>query len=112
MRVRIFKNKDVLYQMLQLRRAGLTLEALAEIFDCDFSTIYHHCTQYNIHPDRTLWITPNLIGKMSSKHILYIEIPNIKNVWYIDSIGERINKGKSYEEYLDEYNKRNAKSTI
>ena len=100
MRVRTFKNKEILNQMLALRQVGLTLETLANIFDCDFSTIYHHCTQYNIRPTHTLWITPNLVGKIAQKRVLYIEFPEYEDKWYINGLGEKINKGKNYKDYI------------
>lgn len=72
--------------MLNLRRNGWSQNALSSFFGVDKDTIQYHCRKYGIV----------FIG-------CSIGIPPVKEIedihWkYID--GEKVNKGKSYKEYI------------
>lgn len=103
---RKFKKPEYLSQMLLLRRAGWTYKNLAILFHCDFSTIYHHCQKYNVRSLLHVTVTPNIIGIISQAEIRYV-IPIKKDPqWYYDEFGEKINAGKSYEDYISDARKR------
>lgn len=138
-RKRVFKEVDNLRQMLLLRKSGWPYEALANLYGCDFSTIYYWCKKYKgfdrqvkqsinekaivdivqnnpIHQPifiqkshwtgnaknlsiQTITITPNIIGIITRRNIIPIEIKTKK----YDTEDTEINPGKSYQDYLNEY---------
>lgn len=103
---RKFKKPEYLNQMLLLRKAGWTYKNLALLFKCDFSSIYHQCQKYNVRPVVHITITPNIIGIISQTEIRYL-IPIKKDPqWYYDQFGEKINTGKSYQDYVRDTLKR------
>jgi hypothetical protein len=105
--------------MLLLRMAGLQYKHIAAIFNCDVSTVYHHCKKYGIEPKQNIIITPFIISVISKRpeqevvqHIQKIEKPNVlvrkyaipiekdNSQWYSRDNGERVNKGFDYKDYL------------
>lgn len=113
MRIRVFKQPTVLEQMLLLRLAGLSYKQIAVLFNCDYTTVYHHCKKYEIKQTQRIVITPFILSiisrrpeeeliqhfkRLQSKKTIPIEQDNSK--WYIRDNGERVNKGFDYKEYL------------
>lgn len=110
MRIRVFKQPIVLQQMLLFRNVGMEYKQIAVLFNCDFSTIYHHCKKYDIKPIATFSISPyilsviskkpeqEIITKLTEKPLIPIE--NLETQWYTDTNGERYNKGFDYKDYL------------
>lgn len=87
-----FLDKNRLEDMFKLRRRGLSVYSLASIFSCDVSTIRYHLRKYCIdHPDE-IYPIQRLVAKG-----LPAQIDDDK---YKIVNGERINKGKTYKEYL------------
>ncbi len=113
---RVF-NQVNLGQMLAFRKAGWTYTALAELFDCDFSTIYHHCKRYKIEPvvNTRYWkkqvVTPNIICILTQR-TYEVPIESEESKWYIDEDGEKLNRGKNYRDYFNDYIKTQNEKTI
>lgn len=118
--IRVFRQPNTLEQMLLLRMAGLQYKHIAAIFNCDVSSVYHHCKKYGVEPYQTILVTPFIISLISQrseeevvKHIQKIEKPNVvvrkytvpieknESQWYIRNNGERVNKGFDYKDYLN-----------
>lgn len=90
--VTVFKEKEKLYQMLNLRRAGISLTTLGLIFGVDRKSIEYHCNKYKIRPMG--------VDVYTIERIVHKVLPPIPQQTYRIVNGERINIGKSYAEYL------------
>jgi hypothetical protein len=88
--LRTFKNPLLLQEMLELRRQGWSITALAQKYDCNFTSIWHQCKKHNIGEVR---VTVRLT-----------QTPQITVL--TDFNGERLNRGKTYKEYLLEEQER------
>lgn len=88
--IRTFKDPQLLEEMLALRREGWSITALAQKYNCNFTSVWHQCKKHDIRPLR---ITIRLT-----------QTP--QNPVYEDFNGETLNKGKSYKEYLKEEEER------
>lgn len=87
---RKFNNKDNLNRMLNMRIIGFSTFTLAFIFGIDRTDLCHYFKRYLIEqPDEVYDI----------KRIISEVLPKQEDKWIIKG-GEKINKGKSYEEYL------------
>lgn len=100
----VFVNKDKLLEMLSLRKAGWTFVSLAELYNCDRTSLRYQCRKYQVFPQKTKFnFNPHLLEVFDPKRIItqiIVEIhPPEKSDW-IEINGEKINKGKSYSEYL------------
>lgn len=100
----VFSDKDKLIEMLALRRSGWTFESLAELYSCDRSSLRYQCRKYQIFPHKTRFhFNPHSLEVFDPKRIItsvLIEVYPIDTQWTIID-GEKINKGKSYAEYLE-----------
>lgn len=98
------KDIEKLLEMLALRRAGYSFNFLADLYDCDRTTLRYQCRKYQIFPIKQIQI-PNSKAKEIFNperivHDIIITItPKQTSNWIIID-GERINAGKSYAEYL------------
>ena len=83
---RTFKNPAVLHQMLFLRLSGWPLEELAFKFNCDKSSVWDACIRSGL-----------------PKEIMVLPRPLIVfRTLYLNFEGERLNRGKTYAEYLED----------
>lgn len=83
---RTFKNTEVLWLMLEMRRNGWPLKELAFFFNCDHTSVRKQCLKYDI---------PAVIPLIPHPTIIFQRV-------LLDFDGERINQGKTYREYLKE----------
>ena len=89
---KLFLDKQKLYQMLNLRRNGLTITTLAIMFDCDHTSIQAQCDKYGIHPIDEVYGIERIIAQV---------IPFYQSQLRFRLVcGEKINIGRSYKEYL------------
>lgn len=114
MRIRVFRQPIVLEQMLLLRQAGLSYKQIAVLFNCDYTTVYHHCKRYEIRPIQAIVLTPFILSVISNRpeqeladHFKRLQgirksipIEEEKSRWYSRDNGERVNKGFDYKDYL------------
>lgn len=100
----ISKDKDNLIEMLNLRKSGWTFVALSQLYDCDRTTLRYQCRKYQVFPIKKLHIKNSsevFDPKRIALHIIHELYPTVQTNWTIIQ-GEKINKGKSYAEYLAE----------
>lgn len=99
----IFIDKNKLLEMLSLRRDGWTFVALAELYDCDRTSLRYQCRKYQIFPIKKIFIknSNEVFDPKRIAHNIIIEInPVVENPQWKVVDGERINTGKSYADYL------------
>lgn len=94
--VKIFKDPDKLLEMFLLRINGWTVTRLAEKYRCDSTTITHHCRKNKIYPQKKpqRQIRPPTEEDLRKQRNFKEEQP------YFNELGEKINPGKDYKEYL------------
>jgi len=90
---KLFADKEKLGFMLYLRYQGLALTTLAAFFGCDISSIRFQCDKFHVKPHGDVYTFERIINQI---------LPNIKPASYKLINGEKINIGKSYEEYIKE----------
>lgn len=96
---KIFLDKKKLSQLIQLRKNGVSEGSLALMFGCAKSSIITQLQKHHVKkPSKvfsaqlnTRWVLKDLREKG--------EIP-VQEDKYFDMGGRRINRGKSYAEYL------------
>lgn len=82
---RTFKDKEVLWMMLEMRRSGWPLKELSFFFGCDHTSIRKACLKNGLPAEIPLLPRPVVIFQQ------------VMTDWN----GERINRGKmTYKEYL------------
>ncbi len=86
--------------MLALRVEGWSFTSLAFLYGCDRTSIETQCKKYGAEP----------IGRVYTieRIVVYVLRPKIETKWKLVD-GERINKGKMYEDYLNQYPHRKNK---
>jgi hypothetical protein len=100
----ISKDPTILLEILDLRRAGLSLDFLAELYNCDRTSLRYQCRKYQIFPMKTVFIrndkSPEIFNpkRIASRVLIAVAPPKASNWTIVD--GERINTGKSYADYL------------
>lgn len=101
----IFKDSNKLLEMLMLRRQGWTFYALAELYNCDRTSLRYQCRKYQIFPIKTIQIRNDKSKeifdprRIVTQIIIEIQPLEQEKQWII--IGdEKINTGKSYADYL------------
>lgn len=94
MRTRVFRKPGVLNEMLFLRLQGWPLGDLAFKYHCDKSSVWKACIRSGL-----------------PQEILLLPKPTITfHAVITDWDGQRINRGKSYREYLAEAKKKQPNS--
>ena len=106
---RIFKDPVLLNEMLGFRRQGYTYDDLAQKYNVDRTSIKHWCDQYQLGGDilskvREFYKEQG-VKLNRAPRILVIDL-SLATEWTEDEVGERVHRGKSYQEYLDEEKKR------
>lgn len=87
----VFKQTNVLVSMLFLRQSGWSLKDIAYLFGCDHSSVRRMCQKYRI--ESPLRDPP--------PRVRFIRVQ-------YDWNGERLSRGKTYQEYLVEAAERKA----
>lgn len=93
----IFKDKDKLTIMLNLRLNGYTVDSLALLYKCDKKAIKYQCRKYDIAPVGQVCGIEKLIHLILPKVVEPIFRP--PSHWMVID-GERINMGRPYKEYF------------
>lgn len=105
----ISKDNSTLLEILQLRRVGFSLDFLAELYDCDRTSLRYQCRKYQIFPQKTIFIKNSdevFNPKRIANHIILEIYPKEESNWTIID-GEKVNTGKSYADYLKSVSTRN-----
>ena len=105
-RTRVFKNPNVLNEMLRFRRNGYTYDELALYYKVDKTSIKHWCDIYGLGGQvitlvKQFW-KDNGVKIERAPKVLIIDVS--QSMWIDDEIEGRICLGKSYAEYLAESN--------
>ena len=98
----IFIDKSKLLEMLLLRKQGWTFVALADLYNCDRTSLRYQCRKYQIFPIKKEFKSNSnevFNPKRISTHILVEIFPKKVSNWTTVD-GERVNLGKSYADYL------------
>lgn len=93
---RTFKNPVVLQRMLYMRCQGWSLKELAFLYRCDHTSVRKACLKNGLPAELPLLPRP----------VIVFQLP------LIDWNGERINRGKSYKEYVAEERERHNNRII
>ncbi len=88
-KVYLFSDKGVLNLMLSLRGQGWSYDALGFLFGCDPTAIIYQCQRYGIDPEEDIIGLQEVIKQL---------VDEADKWYYVD--GQKINKGKSYKDYL------------
>jgi len=89
---KIFKDKQLLYKMINLRLCGWDYVSISILFKCDWKAIKCQCRKYDI--DRA---TDDVYG---IERIISNTLPAITEDRFIDMGGNRICRGHDYAYYL------------
>lgn len=111
---KIFRDRELLQDMLTKRDNGWSATALALEFNCDGGAIVYRCKQHGVKPNKITFGKKQWVALNVAQRIEKIQTPNREKV-ISDSIqefrqefrqdlrdeqGQRINKGKPYKEYI------------
>lgn len=91
----VFYSKPLLYQMLNLRRIGLSAYSLAALYKVDRKAIEKQCNKYGVFPQTIEIFNIERITSDMIKNQPVIEV----RLWDIID-GEKICRGRSYEDYF------------
>lgn len=98
----VFIDKNKLLEMLFLRRVGWTFVSLAELYNCDRTSLRYQCRKYQVFPHKTIYIkNSNEVfdpKRIATQIIIEMYPQEISNWTIVD--GEKINIGMSYADYL------------
>lgn len=111
-RTRVFKDENVLNEMLRFRRNGYTYDELALYYKVDKTSIKHWCDIYGLGGNIL-----NLVkqfykerGVEREPRILVIDVS--QSIWMDDEIEGRVCVGKSYAEYLADSRRNPTRSKV
>lgn len=100
------KYDGLLYEMLELRRQGMSFPQIAKRYDKDHTTIMYHCKKHHVYPNCPPLIYEEFLTPKKKPE----PIPGPK---YARIIFEEVNMGKaSYEEYVKAEDMRKILSTV
>lgn len=91
----VFKHRGQLDLMLSLRVQGYSMRFLAALFGCDRKAIRYQCVRFGVYP-----LTNDVFYKVIVADSFDLN-PTLQeeSKWnYVD--GEKVNRGKSYADYL------------
>jgi len=94
-----FLNKPLLYEAINLRRVGYTLSILAHIFKVDKSSLRYWFKKYQIKPYEDVYGLERIAKQI---------IPPVPRETYKIVNNEKINLGKSYQEYQQDNRRRES----
>ncbi|MCI0562801.1 MAG: hypothetical protein MN733_30330 [Nitrososphaera sp.] len=112
-RPRKFRDPTILQQMLQdYINSGLSLVALGRKYGCDHTSILYLVKKYGVKRGVPTQISVPQKPVEPPKHVFFRPAtPPPKVHKYDHIINEPINPGKSYAEYLAEYERRRRQMT-
>jgi hypothetical protein len=101
-RPKIFKDRELLKEMLTLRRQGFTYKQLADKYKVDYTSIKHWCDIYGLggHVIQLVrqFYKDNGIELARKPRILVVDVSQM----WVNEEGDRMCQGKSYQEYLED----------
>lgn len=102
---KVFRNYDLLTEMLSLRAEGSSFMALGDKYGVDHSSIVYQCQKHSVVVAMT---NPIIVQRtMQKEKVVAIKPqPLIDGVWQVTESGEKVNVGRSYQEYLEIANRR------
>lgn len=103
---KVFRDYNLLTEMLSLRAVGSSYMALGEKYGVDHSSIVYQCQKHGVIASMTQEI---IVMKTEPKERMvhvFKPAPLIDGVWAKDENGEKINVGRTYEEYIKIQNDR------
>lgn len=100
----ISRDFETLLEIMELRRMGFSLDFLADLYNCDRTSLRYQCRKYQIFPIKTVFIRNDKSKEIYNPKRIAQEIiikvkPEDEQQWTIIG-GERVNLGKSYADYL------------
>lgn len=114
-RKRIFENLQRLNEMLALRRQGVGPSYLGNLYHVDHSTIIYHCRRNGVLMPRqksTMIVSSGMLALAAQEKIVLerrrIVVHKDAPMVLIDFDGSPVNRGRTYAEYLEQRNKRDA----
>lgn len=93
--VKLFKDKEKLYAMVNLRRNGWALTSLSLLYGCQVPSIWDQCDKYGVIPLTDEVYTAERI----TTKVLVELLPDEPRWRVID--GQRVNRGRTYKDYLN-----------
>lgn len=95
----IFKDEQLLQEMLVLRKQGLSSQFLAKKYKVDHTTILYQCKLHNVYPERIIRINKEreIFPLQKTEKLPEKKIEQHK---YAHLIFEPMNQGKMYRQYL------------
>ena len=87
---KIFKEKKLLYECVNLRLNGWSYTSLASYFNCDRDSIEKQCKKYDIEPASTVFTIERIISQV---------IPPREESRWLDLGDHRICRGRDYKDY-------------
>jgi hypothetical protein len=94
---RLFKDEEILKEMLVLYEEGWSMPALAKKYNCHHTSILHQLSKHGI-PSRTRVRIP--FFKTEKRNVIYYP-PKVAGK-YDTLLAEKTNPGKSYAQYRKE----------
>ena len=93
---RVFANKMILYEMLNLRRIGISSYSLALFYGCDRKAIEKQCLKYGVDSE-----APHVfnIERMAVEILKNYPEEKKESREFIVKNGERVCLGKNYADY-------------
>ncbi len=88
---KLFRNKQVLCDMLTLRTYNWSFTSLALLFGCDRTSIEDQCKKYGAIPGGEVYTIERIVRDVIK--------PMTDTIWEVRN-GELVNKGRSYADYL------------
>ena len=105
------RDPDMLMEMLELRKDGWSLTALGQKYGVDHTSVLYQCRKFNVAKSATQQINITQVREMLGVGRLTIDrrlangFGETYNKWYVMPDGERINRGKTYAQYMQEARK-------
>src|SRR3990167_1525065 len=107
-RVKIFRDKVKYEELVKMIEEGIPYMTIAKYFSCDHSSIIWHARKLGVKANGGKPRSPIKVKHQSHpRNQRYFPLKDV----YIEN-GERINLGKTYQEYLDIEQKRNSPKTL
>jgi hypothetical protein len=92
--VKVFaRDKQKLYQAVNMRINGISLTSIAMFFNCDRGSIKHQLDKYEIEPKTDSIYTV--------ERIIIKSLPKPDESRWIFKNGEKINTGRMYKDYFN-----------
>ena len=92
---RVFSSKPLISLLVNLRFAGYSVTSLGILFNCHHSSVEYQLDRYGVSPVGPVYT----LERIASDTLFHLVPP--EPLWE-EVEGERISRGKTYEEYMKE----------